>query len=464
MTTFGAYNRKLEHRLVDHYYEMIQNTSQPEMGCGGGYAAHNNEPMWGGKRVRQFVLAGSTPYDYPSSLAVGELDGHYAPTVLGNFKGDDNKEMAAQDLHAAPAPQHMGENALEGGSLGSFFRKVGRAFKPVGNALKPVGNVLKGVATDVAKDLVTKGVEAAPGLALQAATAGAGRKPRSRKPKDISVMDNMEGGFSFKSLGRSIKKGVSNAAKAAAPIAKQVSNTVKHEGSKLANEAKKGAKSVGKDILENVIKPGAQDIHENVLKPAARDLAAKAKDLAQQGVAQAKSGLQDALKQPSAAGAGRKPRKSRAKGGALDGGVLLENKPAEFHNGSYPPALQSYLPIPQDTGSKGGAMVANNVRRVPGIPPKPAAEEGGSLVRGKKRLLRNLPKLVPISTTQAAEATVPLSQSPAPAKSQESSSGSQGGARKKRAPSARNLAISKAMKEHGLSLGEASKWVKAHGC
>ena len=40
----------------------------------------------------------------------------------------------------------------------------------------------------------------------------------------------------------------------------------------------------------------------------------------------------------------------------------------------------------------------------------------------------------------------------------------EGGAKKKRMPSARNQAISRLMKEKGMSLGEASRYVKEHGC
>jgi hypothetical protein len=38
-----------------------------------------------------------------------------------------------------------------------------------------------------------------------------------------------------------------------------------------------------------------------------------------------------------------------------------------------------------------------------------------------------------------------------------------GGERKKRAPTAHSLAVKRVMKEHGMKLGEASKYVKMHG-
>jgi hypothetical protein len=38
-----------------------------------------------------------------------------------------------------------------------------------------------------------------------------------------------------------------------------------------------------------------------------------------------------------------------------------------------------------------------------------------------------------------------------------------GSGRKKRAPSARNLVVKKVMREKGLSLPQASKYVKEHG-
>ena len=64
----AEYNRLIGARILDGYEKQINTLPQPQ--------------MLGGKRMRNFVLAGSTDSDYPATLAVGRMD-NQRPQTLG---------------------------------------------------------------------------------------------------------------------------------------------------------------------------------------------------------------------------------------------------------------------------------------------------------------------------------------------------------------------------------------------
>jgi hypothetical protein len=79
---------------------------------------HTPQPtMFGGVRPRRFVLPYSTEYDYPSSLSVGRVSGRYPDKLDGSFWGD----------------------AMEGGMSARAFHKslgkVGKVAVPIGKKL-----------------------------------------------------------------------------------------------------------------------------------------------------------------------------------------------------------------------------------------------------------------------------------------------------------------------------------------
>jgi hypothetical protein len=71
------YNEMIANRLLDNVEESIQNLPAPT--------------MFGGKRPRKWVLPGSTEYDYPATLAVGSLDGKMSDVMGGSFWKDFGK-------------------------------------------------------------------------------------------------------------------------------------------------------------------------------------------------------------------------------------------------------------------------------------------------------------------------------------------------------------------------------------
>jgi hypothetical protein len=69
------YNELIASHVLDSIDEgIVRGTPQPT--------------MFGGKRMRKFVLPGSTEFDYPGTLSVGSLDGRGADTIGGSFFKD----------------------------------------------------------------------------------------------------------------------------------------------------------------------------------------------------------------------------------------------------------------------------------------------------------------------------------------------------------------------------------------
>jgi hypothetical protein len=165
--------------------------------------------MFGGKRMRNFVLPASTEYDYPSSLSVGHL-GASQPDMLG----------------------------------GSFWEDFGRGFKQgVSGVAKIATPIVKEVATDVAKDALRSYVKGgrrkkkggflvgSDGIVRSSATGGyigmsGNQYNESGFGSANTQLDNHPHFYSGAGVFDTFKSGFSSLGNAIAPIAKEVFHDV----------------------------------------------------------------------------------------------------------------------------------------------------------------------------------------------------------------------------------------------
>ncbi|NBP02243.1 MAG: hypothetical protein EBU90_19400 [Proteobacteria bacterium] len=303
------YNRLISSRILDSYEEMIDDLPQPT--------------MFGGKRFRNFVLPGSTEYDYPGTLAVGRMDGQHSATLGGEFFRDFGSGFPTGSLQGS----------------GSSGGKV--SLKSIGKALKPAAPVAKELGMSLAKEGIKEGVKAA--LRPQTAEMAAEAAGRSGGKK-----------LSLKSL------------KPLAPIAKELGMTLAKEGIKegVKSYAKGGRRK--KSILHSVGKvmgavgkelaPVAKEVFRDVIVPEGK------KALKEYIRESMKSQPADEKEPTVGQGRGRKPimgadprtYKPRS------GGVLIRDIPSQFHSSVYPPALASYhhsFPMGHDAYGRGRAKL-----------------------------------------------------------------------------------------------------------
>ena len=373
------YNRLISAKVLDGYEAMLDIVPQPQ--------------MLGGKRMRKFVLPGSTEHDYPGTLSVGRMDGMTPATIGGDFFSDFGDGFPT--------------GSLQGGKKFTL--------KSFGKAVAPVA---KELGMTLAKEGIKEGVKSY-------AKSGAGycggayyidADGQARSTNKIGNPRRVGGKFNIKSIG-----------KAVAPVAKELGMTLAKEGIKegvksyaKGGRRKKGIlKSVEKELksVGKVAAPVAKEVFRDVIVP--------------EGKKALKDYIRESLKaRPTSSassdemivGMGRKPRASPRKimkGADLSayspeqlfaaGGALIRDDPSQFHSSVYPPALASYahdFPMGHDAYGRG-------------------------LPRYSKS---------PISKPFTAVKKVT------------------GGAR-----SARGAIVSEIMKKHGLSLPEASKFVKQNG-
>jgi hypothetical protein len=165
------YNSIIASRILDNYERMINTTAQPQ--------------MLGGKRMRKFVLPGSTEYDYPSSLSVGSMDGQKpallsgvdefkksfpvkkrgikAPVVVAGKRGESNPRKVGGKVHLEEESE---EEDLEGGAF-----NFGKAFKSV---TKPLAKI----ATKAVSKVASKAIDEAPMMMM-----AAGKSKKRGRPK-----------------------------------------------------------------------------------------------------------------------------------------------------------------------------------------------------------------------------------------------------------------------------------------
>lgn len=74
------YNKLISSRILDSWDKML-GIAEPGVGL-------PQPTMFGGKRMRNFVLPGSTDFDYPGTLSVGTMDGRPPATLAGAFWDD----------------------------------------------------------------------------------------------------------------------------------------------------------------------------------------------------------------------------------------------------------------------------------------------------------------------------------------------------------------------------------------
>jgi len=290
------YNRLISAHILDNVEKgIIKSTPQPT--------------MFGGKRMRKWVLPGSTDFDYPGTLSVGSLDGR-TPDTLG----------------------------------GSFWKDFGKGFK-------------KGF-TETAKIGIP--------IALQLAT-GAGRSEECDyySSSDDEEME-MEGGFLVTDAGmvEPYEMGVSRAEGGMMPGAS--GHGVRGSGRMVKGSAE--AKAWGEKMRAMRMSGGAYK-PTGRSKPAGyiRRLVAeqtKAPPFDIEMVGEPSENLQAYAKANKATKArGRKPKyateeekykaklesnkRKRAEKRAIakaqkEGGALIMNHPGEFHSAHYPMALASY--------------------------------------------------------------------------------------------------------------------------
>ena len=142
------YNKLISSRILDNYDRMINNVPQAT--------------MFGGKRMRNFVLPGSTDYDYPGSLSVGTMDGKTPQTLSSAFWNDFGNgfhtPVGGVKAPEVITPKRKGRRYVagaveerEGGS-----KKSTRAFV---KGLKKFGKAVAPVAKDVGIMLLKEGLK-----------------------------------------------------------------------------------------------------------------------------------------------------------------------------------------------------------------------------------------------------------------------------------------------------------------
>lgn len=267
------YNKLISSRILDNYDKML-GLADPNVGL-------PQPTMFGGKRMRNYVLPGSTDYDYPGSLSVGTMGGPPPSTLAGAFWGD-----FADGFPTGLAPQG-------GASCGG----------------------------------VSGGVKAPEYHTLPYYPPVKGRKPRldGRRYAVPAVMP--EGGS--KKTTRAFVKGLKKVGKFLAPVAKDVGKMLLKEGVKKGIEyytkapasAPAGKGRVGKAV-KGLVRKGKKAVAE--MKPEAEEMIeemkGKVKARGKKVLSKAESKFDE----------------------MMDGGVLIRNDPSQFHSSVYPPALASY--------------------------------------------------------------------------------------------------------------------------
>lgn len=368
------YNRLISSRVLDSYEDMIDTVPQPQ--------------MFGGKRMRKYVLPGSTEYDYPGTLSVGRMDGMKPATLAGDFWRDFGDGFPTGSLQP-PIPQ-----APVGGKF-----SLSKSFKSANKALK---------SNPVSRTLVKT---LAPELAGRAAEYGIGAL--TGEP----------------SLGKVAATGAKSATQAG----------LKQQGYGRARGGKFRIGKAFKDVNKTL---KSSPVSRAVVSSVAPELAGMA---AQYGV----TGMTDSPMLGKLASTGAKSATKsglKQEGYGRRGGVMIRNDPSQFHSSVYPPALASYT-AGKDAYGRG--------------------RKGGSM-----KLFRELGLLKGIEGAPKAPKTAPAPAQPHPittSKLYRGIFGAGSGAEMKLPKSAhkrytaRGAIVAEVMKKHGMSLPEASRFVKEKG-
>jgi len=189
------YNKLISAKVLDGYEAMLDKVPQ--------------ETMFGGTRMRNYVLPTSTGTDYPASLSVGRMDGEKPNTLGGEFWkefGDGFPKGSLQAGGACGGKLNIGKLAKDAGmTLAKEGIKQGvkslakggkrsKALKTIGKTLKIVGKEVAPIAKEVVKDVIVpegkkalrdyirSSLKAKPSEASsEEMVVGMGRKPRGKK-------------------------------------------------------------------------------------------------------------------------------------------------------------------------------------------------------------------------------------------------------------------------------------------
>lgn len=195
------YNRLISSRILDGYEEMLDIVPQPQ--------------MFGGKRMRNFVLPGSTEYDYPGSLSVGTMDGKRPATLAGAFYKDFNRGFPAEDLEGG-AVEHPGNPRRVGGSkLGKIGKSLKKGFTKAGDVGKSsafaVNKALK--SSPVSRAIVYNVAPELAGEAVKAAVTYQTGSPGLGKAAAKGASSGTKAGLKSEGYGSGRKKSVSQKVK-----------------------------------------------------------------------------------------------------------------------------------------------------------------------------------------------------------------------------------------------------------
>lgn len=149
------YNRLIGAKILDGYERQINTLPQAT--------------MFGGKRMRNFVLAGSTDSDYPATLAVGRMDNEQPKTLGAEYfwkdfgrgfdsgslavgKGGKREESESESEKESESDEEMsGGKKITAKSFLKGLKKFGKSAVPVAKELGMV----------VAKEGIKEGIKAA---------------------------------------------------------------------------------------------------------------------------------------------------------------------------------------------------------------------------------------------------------------------------------------------------------------
>lgn len=392
------YNRLISAKVLDGYEAMLDNVPQPQ--------------MLGGKRMRKYVLPGSSEYDYPGTLSVGRMDGEKPATLGGDFWSDFGDGFPTGSLQgsgvsggaACGGAVWVGEDGKihsTGNVMPSrpFPKSGGKKFN-LGKALKPVAPIAKELGMTLAKEGIKEGVKS---YAKKGAGVSGGKVPKGLKQFGKAALPiAKELGMTLAKEG--IKEGVKSYAKSgskSAPAGGRRRRGVLHSVGKVMGAVGKELAPVAKEVFHDVIVPEGKKALRDYIRES---LKAKPSDSANSGEMVVGKG-----RKPRGKMVGTDPRTYTPQHLLAEGGALIRDVPDQFHSSVYPPALASYA---------------------------------HSFPAGKDAYGRGLPRYSksPISKpfTAVKKAT--------------------GGAR-----AARGAIVAEVMKKHGLSLAEASKFVKEKG-
>jgi hypothetical protein len=188
-----VYNQLISAKVLDNVDAMLGTVPQPQ--------------MLGGKRMRNYVLPGSTEYDFPASLSVGRMDGLRPATLAGEFWKDFGDGFPVGSLQppkidggvrtAVMKPAVMPQPELKmpkGGKMPKALKKIGKVALPI---VKELGMTL-------AKEGIKEGVKAYAKPSSAPAKGGRRKKMNVEEAKEElrESVKSAVGGRRKKSVGR----------------------------------------------------------------------------------------------------------------------------------------------------------------------------------------------------------------------------------------------------------------------